>query len=340
MDGLLRPTRHGENQKRGGIQHDYIGIALVVTGVGFLQYVLDKGQEDDWFGSRIILTFSIIAVICLTALVIREWSHPDPVIDLRLLKKRNFATAILFSFILGVVLNGSTILIPQFLQNLMGYTAQRAGLALMPGGFTLMLFMPIAAIAGSKFDRRWVMAIGFAMTAMGLHHMTGIYLGIDFRAAMLLRVLQVVGLPFVFVNITTMNYVGVPPEKHNQVSGLSNFSRNIGGAIGVSVLNTFMARQVQSQRIRLTAHTNHANPFFQRELAGLAARFTAMGYGKVNAAQKALAQMSGAVDRQAMVMSYINAFWLMSVIVACLVPLVFIMRTPTKADEKASAGAH
>jgi MFS transporter, DHA2 family, multidrug resistance protein len=329
-----------KNRNRSGIKHDYIGIALIVLGVGFLQYVLDKGQEDDWFGSRLIVTFSIIAVICLTAMVIREWSHPDPVIDLRLLKKRNFATAILFSFILGVVLNGSTILIPQFLQNLLGYTAQRAGLALMPGGFTLMVLMPVAAIAGAKFDRRWVMAFGFAVTAIGLHHMTGIYLGINFQAAMLLRVVQVIGLPFVFVNITTMNYVGVPSDKHNQVSGLSNFSRNIGGAIGVSLLNTFMARQVQSQRTRLVAHTNHANPFFQRELDGLTGRFTAMGYSKLSAAQKALAQLSGGVDRQAMVMSYVNAFWLMSVVVACLVPLVFIMRNPTKAEEKASAGAH
>src|ERR1700677_2799196 len=116
-----------KNRNRSGIKHDYIGIALIVLGVGFLQYVLDKGQEDDWFGSRLIVTFSIIAVICLTAMVIREWSPPDPGIDRRLLKKRNFATAILFSFILGVVLNGSTILIPQFLQNLLGYTAQRAG---------------------------------------------------------------------------------------------------------------------------------------------------------------------------------------------------------------------
>ncbi len=329
-----------KNLKRSSIRPDYVGIGLIVVGIGFLQYVLDKGQEDDWFGSHVITIFFIIAAIALTFLIIREWTHDDPIMDLRLLKNRNFATSILFSFVLGFVLNGSTILIPQFVQNELGYTAERAGLALMPGGLTLMLLMPVAAIAGAKFDRRWGMAFGFIMTAIGLHHLTGVYLGISFQTMLWLRVIQVIGLPFIFVNITTLNYVGVPPEKHNQVSGLSNFSRNIGGAIGISILNTFMARQQQTQRVNMTAHSNHANPFFQQQLAALTSNFMSMGFNRLTASHKALAQLSEIVSQQARVVGYVNAFWVMSMLVAVLAPIVFLLRKPSKAEEAAAAGAH
>lgn len=329
-----------KNMDRSGIRPDYIGIGLIATGVGFLQYVLDKGQQDDWFSSHIITVFFIISAICLIFLVVREWTHHDPIIDLQLLRNRNFATSILFSFVLGFVLNGSTILIPQFVQDQLGYSAERAGLALMPGGFALMALMPVAAIAGSRFDRRWVMAFGFILTAFGLEHLSTVYLGITFDHLMLLRVIQVLGLPFIFVNITTLNYVGVPAEKHNQVSGMSNFSRNIGGAFGISALNTFMARQQQTQRVNLTAHTNHANPFFQNWLNSTTNNFIAQGYNHTTATHKALAQLSATVTQQAAVVGYVNSFWIMGMIVLLLAPIVFLLRKPSATEEAAAAGAH
>jgi DHA2 family multidrug resistance protein len=326
--------------RKSSIRVDYIGIALIVIGVGFLQYVLDKGQENDWFSSRIILVSFIIALVALAALLVRELTHSDPIMDLRMLAIRNFAIAVTFSFILGMVLNGSTILLPQFFQNDLGYTAERAGMALSPGGIALAFMMPIAGILASKFDPRVIIAIGFAITSFGLFHVTNIYLGVSFTTMISYRVIQVIGIPLIFIPISTLNYVGVPREKFNQVSGISNFTRNIGGAIGVSLLNNFITRQGQIQRMRLSAHTNHANPFFERQLAGMTAALRAMGVSASEASHRALAQISAQLDLQANVLGFVNAFWLLGLLVLLLVPLPFIMRRPSPEEAKATAAAH
>src|ERR1700678_69991 len=320
---------------RSAIRVDYIGISLIVVGVGFLQYVLDKGQEKDWFSSQLILVSFIIAIVALVALVIRELTHKDPIMDLRLLGKRNFATAVTFSFILGMVLNGSTILLPQFLQNDLGYTAELAGLALSPGGITLAFMMPVAGILATKFDPRVIIAIGFALTSFGLFHVANIYLGVSFSTMVTYRVIQVIGIPLIFIPISTLNYVGVPRDKFNQVSGISSFTRNVGGAIGVSLLNNFITRQGQMHRAALTAHTNHANPFFERQLNAMTQNFAAMGAGATEASHRALAQLSAHVDLQANVLGFANSFWVLGLLVMFLVPLPFIMKGARPEDAKA-----
>jgi DHA2 family multidrug resistance protein len=322
-----------KGQKR--ISNDYIGVALIVIGIGLLQYVLDKGQEDDWFGSQRITACSIISAFSLLALVVYEWRHRHPIVDLQLFRIRNFSTSILFSFVLGSVVYGSTLLIPQFLQRVLGYTAERAGLALMPGGFTLMLLMPLAAWMGVRFDRRLVLAMGFVVTAFGLYHLTSLSLDVSFHQFQILRIIQLVGLPFIFVNITTMNYVGVPPQKNNQVSAMSSFARNLGGSFGVSLINTFMAQQMQIQRTNLTAHTNQANPFFHREWVITTRLFLARGFDSTTASRKAIAQLSAALDRQAVVKTYLNTFCLMAVIVLSLLPFILLFRKPSNAEERA-----
>jgi DHA2 family multidrug resistance protein len=326
--------------RKSKIRVDYIGIALIVVGVGFLQFVLDKGQEKDWFSSHLILICFVVAIIALAALVVRELTHEAPIMDLRLLRLRNFATAVTFSFILGMVLNGSTILLPQFLQNDLGYTAQQAGMALSPGGIALAVMMPIAGLLASKFDPRVIMAIGFALTSFGLLHVTNIYLGVSFNTMVLYRIIQVVGIPLIFIPISTLNYVGVPREKFNQVSGISNFMRNVGGAIGVSLLNNFIIRQGQIQRNGMTAHTNHGNPFFERQLNAMTEGFKAAGMSATEASHHALAQLSAQVDLQANVLGFVNSFWLLGVMVLLLVPLPFIMRRPSPKETKASGAAH
>jgi DHA2 family multidrug resistance protein len=325
---------------RKAMRVDYTGISLIVIGVGFLQYVLDQGQEKDWFSSQIILVSFAIAIVALVALVIRELTHEDPIMDLRLLGKRNFATAATFSFILGMVLNGSTILLPQFLQNDLGYTAARAGMALSPGGIALAFMMPIAGILTSKFDPRVIIASGFAITAFGLFHVTNIYLGVSFDTMAVYRVIQVVGIPLIFIPISTLNYVGVPRSKYNQVSGISNFTRNIGGAIGVSLLNNFITRQGQIHRTTLTAHTNHANPFFERQLNAMTQNFIAMGASTSDASHRALAQLSAQIDLQSNVLGFVNSFWALGILILLLVPLPFIMRRPSPEEAKAAAAAH
>jgi DHA2 family multidrug resistance protein len=205
-----------KQEKRAGIRIDYIGLALIVIGVSCFQYVLDKGQEEDWFSSPLITTMFSIGITTLVAFFLWEWFHEDPIVDVRLLKNRNFGTAVFFSLVLGMVLFGSTVLIPEFLQSSLGYTAERAGWALSPGGLVLMLMMPIAGrLTASKLDPRLLIALGFIGTSLGLHIMTTIYLQIDFRTMVWLRMLQVSALAFIFIPISTLNYVGVPRKKQS-----------------------------------------------------------------------------------------------------------------------------
>ncbi len=329
-----------KEEKNAGIRIDYIGLALIVLGVACFQFVLDKGQESDWFGSPLIRTMFSIGVPTLVGFFLWEWFHENPIVDVRLLKNRNFGTAVFFSFILGIVLFGSTVLIPEFLQSSLGYTAERAGMALSPGGVVLMLMMPVAGrLTSSKIDPRLLIAIGFLGTAVTLHHMTTIYLQIDFRSVVVLRMIQVLFLPLIFIPISTLNYVGVPREKNNQVSGLSNFARNIGGSIGTSLLTTFLARQNQTYQRDFAAHTSRANPNFDELLNGFKAMFSAQGYDPVTAAHKALAMAYQTVQAQASALSFVNSFWVMSVIVVCLTPLPFIMRRP-RAGEARPQAAH
>jgi MFS transporter, DHA2 family, multidrug resistance protein len=329
-----------KNISRSTVRVDYIGVGLIVVGVGFLQYVLDKGQESDWFASHAIAVSFFIAMVALVVLVIRQLTVDNPIMDLRLLGKRNFATAITFSFILGMVLNGSTILLPLFLQNDLGYTAQLAGMALSPGGIALAIMMPIAGILASKFDPRVIIAIGFALTSFGLFHLSNIYLGVSFETMVADRIIQVIGIPLIFIPISTLNYVGVSREKFNQVSGISSFSRNLGGAIGVSMLSNFLARQGQIHRTALVAHITHGNPPFEREFQGMVHNLMSKGISASDASHRALAQISAQVDLQSNVLSFVNSFWVLGLLVMFLIPLPLLMRRPSPEEAKASAAAH
>ena len=324
-------------EKESGIKIDYIGLALIITGVACFQIVLDKGQENDWFSSPLITAMLSIGIPLLCAFFIWEWFHPDPIVDVRLLRNRNFGTAVFFSFVLGIVLFGSTILIPEFLQSSLGYTAERAGMALSPGGLVLIFMMPVAGrLTATKIDPRLLVAIGFLGTSIALRLMTIVYLQIDFTTMVLLRMFQVVFLPLIFVPISTLNYIGVPREKNNQVSGLSNFARNMGGAIGTSLLTTFLARQNQIHQKGFGSYTNNANGNFQQMLDGFKAMFLSQGFGPSIAAKKALALAYHTVQTQANALSFQNSFWVMSLIVVLLVPLPFLMRRPRPGERQAS----
>ena len=322
-----------------GIKIDYIGLSLIVMALGFLQVVLDRGQQDDWFGSTRITVFFILAIAALTWLVIHEWRHPHPILELKLLKNRNFAATVLFNFVLGSVLFGTTVLIPQFLQLMMGYTAEKAGEVLSPAGFMLMLLFPIAGFLSTKVDPRWMIAFGFGITAIGLYHITNLNLGLDFGTLVLWRMYQMSGLAFIFIPISILSYVGVPRDKSNQVSGISNFIRNLGGSIGISMLTTFLARQSQVHQTNLVAHATAANPQFNSMLNGSAANMAKSGSGPTLALHQAYNQVMGVIQQQATLLSYVNAFWVVSIIVACLVPLPFLLKKP-KPGEAPAAGAH
>src|SRR6202162_2453693 len=266
--------------KAVGVKLDYIGIALLTLGVGALQVLLDKGQEDDWFGSQFITTLAVTAVVCLVALVIWEWYQKAPIVDVRLFKNLNFASSNLMMFTLGIMLFSSLVLMPLFLQTLMGYTAQVAGLAISPGGLCLLIEMPIMGILTTKIQARRLIAFGWLCLALAMFYSTKeINLTMSFTTALWLRVAQVFGMGFLFVSITLAAYIGIPPEKNNAVSGIVNFMRNMGSSVGTSLVTTLLARRAQFHQEVLAGHASVDHPNFQNAVNGLGQRFAHSGLG-------------------------------------------------------------
>src|SRR5258708_28517739 len=264
--------------KAAGVKLDYSGIAVLAIGVGALQVLLDKGQEDDWFGSHFITTLVVVSAVCLISLVIWEWYQKAPIIDVRMFKNFNFAFSSLMMFTLGILLFSSLVLMPQFLQTLVGYTSQLAGLALSAGGFVLLLEMPIIGQLTTKIQARRLIAFGWLALSTAMFYSTKrIDLQISFSAATWLRIAQVIGLGFLFVPITLVAYIGIAPEKNNAVAGIVNFMRNMGSSVGTSLVTTLIARRSQFHQARLAQNVRVDNPNFQNTVNGLAAQISHSG---------------------------------------------------------------
>ncbi len=310
-----------------GQRVDFVGLVTVAAGVGSLAFVLDKGQEKDWFGSGLIVSFAVAAVAFLAFFAVWEWRHRNPIVDLRLLRIRNFGISVGLQFMLGMVLFGSTVLLPQFMQGLLGYTAERAGMALSPAGFALMCTMPLVGqIVGRVRDPRKLVAFGYAITAVGLYNLTRLDLDVSFGTLALWRMFQVLGLACVFVPISTLNYVGVPREKNNQISSLSNFARNLGGSFGTALLTTFLERTAQAHQQALGSIAVAGSGAYAGWIAQMQSALEKMGHA--GARQLAEGQAYQELLRQASMLSYQNAFWLLAVAVAALVPVPFLMQRP------------
>ncbi len=332
-----RQTR--ARQAKSGI--DYTGFVLIALGIGALQLVLDKGQESDWFASGLITSASIFAVVTLITWAIWEWHQTDPIVNVRLFRGRNFATAMLFTFVLGMVLNGTTVLLPQFLQSLLGYDATKAGEALAGGGFIMMIMMPIAGFFVSRVDPRMMMGFGFATTSAALYYMAmHLNPGMDFRTAATMRTMQTAGLAFIFLPSTTLAYVGIPREQNNQVSGMNAFVRNIGGSIGIALLSTMLTRMVQQNQSTLVRHTHAGNPAFDNLLNGISQSLQNAGMEATAATQQAYGRIMGLVQIQASALAYVKVVTLMAIVVGCLIPLPMIMRRPPKRKATGEIAMH
>ncbi|HZS36965.1 MAG TPA: DHA2 family efflux MFS transporter permease subunit [Polyangia bacterium] len=309
---------------------DYVGLGLIVVGLGALQILLDKGERDDWFSSHFITGAALVAAVSLTALVIWEWRQEHPIIELRLLGRRNFGVAAIMMLMLGVVLFGSTVLLPQYLQTVMGYSAQDAGMVLSPGGLVVICLLPLVGRLITKIDPRWLIGFGFFITAVALYHMTSIHPGISFWTAVKFRMFQSVGLAFLFVPITTLAYVGIPPEKNNSVSGLVNLARNVGGGVGISIAQTLLSRRAQLHQTNLVAHVTPFDAPLRSALAGLEHALVAKGVAGAEATRRAYGIVYGQVLQQAGTLAFIDVLWLLAIACACLVPLVTLMHRPPR----------
>jgi DHA2 family multidrug resistance protein len=332
------PFLKREQQRRRGIRADYIGLGLLTLAIASLQIALDKGQESDWFSSRWITSLIVIAGYSFLVWIVWEWNHPNPVVDIRMFKMRNFATAMFFSFTVGIVLYGTTFMIPQFLQVLLGYPAVVAGESLAGGGFIMIMVLPFVGQMVSRVDPRKMMAFGFISISAAMYYMsTLVSLTMDFRAAFLMRTLQMFGLAFIFVPQNVLAYVGVPREKNNQISSMNSFMRNVGGSIGIALISTSIARVAQRRRNFMVAHATPGTPQYDSFVGGLSQTLQARGNNSVDATHKAFGMVSYMIDRQSTTLAYVEVISILAVIIICLVPFLLIMKRNKQATAEQTA---
>jgi DHA2 family multidrug resistance protein len=306
---------------------DYIGISLLILGVGALQVLLDKGQEDDWFGSPFITALVIVSAVSLIALVIWEWYQKAPIVDVRMFKNFNFASSSLMMFVLGIMLFSSLVMMPQYLQIYLGYTSQVAGLAISFGGVALLIEMPIMGILTTKFQARYLIAFGWVCLALAMFYSTKrIDLLISFSSALWLRVAQVIGLGFLFVPVTLVAYVGIPIEKNNSISGIINFMRNMGSSVGTSIVTTLIARRSQYHQEILGAYATPGNPIFQNTINGFAQHLAKSGLSAHTAKMQAYARIYQGLQAQAASLAYIDTFMVLAVGASIMFFLSFILK--------------
>jgi len=323
---LIEDPPYFRRRKLNETHIDYIGLGLVAVGLGTLQVVLDKGQRDDWFESHFILILATISALALLFAIYWEWTHDDPVVDLHLFRDRTFGISNLLMFMLGFALLGSTLLLPLFMQTLLGYTAARSGFALMPGGFTIMLLLPLVGFLLSRYSPRWMLMFGLSMLSFSLFHMTSFDLQIDFGTVAMARVLQAAGMAFLFVPINTAAYAFLPRDKNNAASGLMNLARNIGGSVGISFVTTMLDRRTQTHLSNLSPHLSASNPAFRSMLEGATQAMRAHGASAAFASRQAYALIEGTVQRQATMLAYIDDFRILGFAILAMIPLVFLVK--------------
>jgi DHA2 family multidrug resistance protein len=323
---LIQDPPYFKRRKLSETKIDYVGLGFVALGLGALQIVLDKGQREDWFESHFIVVLTLIAVGALVFVAIWEWKHKDPIIDLHLFRDRTFGVSNLLMFMLGFALLGSTLLLPLFSQTLLGYTAEQAGLALMPGGFTIIILLPLVGFLLSRYSPRWLLLFGLVMLSFSLFHMTGFDLDIDFRTLAMARVIQAAGMAFLFVPINTAAYAFLPRDKNNAASGLMNLARNIGGSVGISVVTTMLDRRSQVHLTDLSSHLSSSNPALQSRLKALGLMVQSHGGGPLGSSPTPYAIIQGAVARQAAMLSYIDCFSFLALAIGAMIPVVFLMK--------------
>jgi len=311
---------------RGGLKIDYIGLSLLAAGLGFLEVLLDKGQREDWLASRLIVASLIIAAACLVTVAFWEWRQKEPVVDLRLLRDRNFGLATGSMFMLGFVLYSSTVLLPILLQTLLGYTALLSGLVLSPGGIATLVLLPVVGRLVSKVEARWLVAFGLAIGAMGLFQMAGFNSQVDFRTAMMARVVQSAGLAFLFVPLNTLAFSFVPKEKINRATGLINLARNIGGSSGIAMVTTMLARRAQFHQQVLVSHLTPYDYNYREIIDHAAAMLAARGSSATQAIEQAHGLLYQLVQRESAMMAFIDNFWMLGLTFLALIPVMFLMK--------------
>jgi DHA2 family multidrug resistance protein len=318
---------------KAGFRIDYIGIGLISLGLGSMQIILDKGQREDWLSSNFIRVFFVLMLVGIVAGILWELREKEPVIDLRMLKNRNFAIATTAMFFLGFVLYSTTVLIPQLLQQLLGYTAQLAGMALSPGGAVIMCMMPVVGILVSKVDTRVLLIFGCIVSSTALFVMSGWDLGLDYGHAVRARMLQSFGLAFLFIPINVSAFAYVPKEKTNMGTGIINLARNIGASVGIATVTTMLDRRAQFHQSRLMEHVNNFSAAYHKMFTGIQTKLIAAGSTTAHASAQAHGMIYGTIQRQSVMLAFIDNFKMLGVVFFAVIPIMVLMKKP-----KAQAG--
>jgi len=307
---------------------DYWGISLLCVGMGSLQILLDKGQEEDWFGSHFIIVLLVLSIIGLGGLIIRELKAKHPVIDLTVFKYRSYAVGTFLMTIVGFVLYGSTVLLPLLMQELLGYTATHAGVTNLPRGLASFMFMPVVGILTGKVDARKLLAVGLTATAIAMFLVSTFSLDVGFWNFWWPLMIQGAGLGLIFVPLTTVTNDPIPRERMGNATSLFNLMRNIGASMGISAVTTMQFRQMQAHINILGGHVNSSSPAAQQTFRGLEQVFMSRGADAVTAAHQAEGAVWGMVLRQASMLSYNDVFRFLGAMFLVLLPLLFLMKKP------------
>jgi len=330
--------REVKDAKKYGLKLDYFGFGLLAIGFGSLEFLLDKGQEDDWFGSRTIIFFTIMCVVSLVTMIFWELYELKvgnrPILNLTLFKRKTFAIPFILMFVLGFSLYGTTVLIPQFVQTLMGYTAELAGLVISPGGICIMCMMPVVGFLIGRTDPRWLICFGFFILSTSMMLMHTLSLDSSFKYIMWVRIYQASGLAFLFIPINTISYTGVKRSENNDVAGLTNLARNIGGSVGTAFVATMLTRGAQAHEAYMIRNLTPDSPGFQQQVNALKRSF----FGGGNSAGPGLGGGSGAggvhqaqaflynqLHRQSAMLAYMDIIQALAIFCALMIPLVLLI---------------
>lgn len=308
---------------------DFLGIGLLTVGMGCLQVLLDKGQEEDWLSSRFIFYLLIATVISLVWFIVNELLDSAPIVNLRVFRNRSYATGVLLMTVMGFVLYGSTVLLPIFLQTLLGYSALDAGWAMLPRGLGAFVAMPMVGLLMSKVEPRKLLATGFLVAAFSLWELSRVNLNAGYWNIFWPQLAQGMAMGLLFVPLTTITHDTIPREQMGNATSVFNLMRNVGASMGIATVITLVARHSQSNFNLLGVHANNYNPGVTQLLEGAKQMFMSKGMDLTTATQQAYGSLSGLIQQQAAALSFIHTFRLLAILFVVSLPLILLMQRPT-----------
>ena len=314
--------------RRSGRGIDYWGIGLLAVGVGALQVVLDKGQEEDWFASHWISVLAVVAAAGIIIFIIHEFRARDPVVHLRVFRERTYATGVFLMTVLGFVLYGSMLLIPIMLQTLLGYPALNAGIAMAPRGLGSFLMMPVVGTVMNRFDPRKVLAAGLVGASWTLYALSRLSLDAGYWDIFWPQFIQGASLAMLFVPLTTATMDPIPKQEMGNATSMFNLMRNIGGSVGIATATSYLFRR---QQLHIHLLAEHVNPYSsQARTMASSLQYAMMAHGAdpVTAQRQSYGAIWGMVARQAAMASFVDTFLAMAIVFLLVLPLLFLMKKP------------